>query len=250
MNELIITNFNGVETIDSRLIAENIGKNHKELLRDIRTYCDYLDESNNDLIGERKIALTDFFIESTYTTSQNKVMPCYLCTRKGCEMIANKMTGQKGTVFTAMYINAFHSMEQELKEPKKVKSTSKQKEKELDVKMMNARVRMSNQLLKLANISTLSNDWKNILVSKSAEVLTGEQLIPLPKVEEKTYTATEIGEMFGVSAQKVGLIANKNNLKTAEFGEWYKDKSRYSNKEVDTFRYNEKAIDKFREIIE
>lgn len=242
MNELIITNFNGVETIDSRLIAESLEKRHADLMRDIAKYCGYLNES--------KIALVDFFIESNYKDSKGETRPCYLCTRKGCEMIANKMTGAKGTVFTAMYINAFHSMEQELKEPKTVKSTSKQKEKELDVKMMNARVRMSNQLLKLANISTLSNDWKNILVSKSAEVLTGEQLIPLPKVEEKTYTATEIGEMFGVSAQKVGSIANKNNLKTAEFGEWYKDKSPYSNKEVDTFRYNEKAIDKFREIIE
>lgn len=106
MNELTITNFNGVEAIDSRQVAEAIDKDHAHLMRDIAKYREYL--------GESKIGFTDFFIESTYTTSQNKVMPCYLCTRKGCEMIANKMTGQKGTVFTALYINAFHEMEKQL----------------------------------------------------------------------------------------------------------------------------------------
>lgn len=108
MNELIPMNINGVEAIESRQVAEAVGKEHHKLLRDIRTYCDYL--------GESKIGFTDFFIESTYTTEQNKTMPCYLCTRKGCEMIANKLTGQKGVIFTALYINAFHTMESQIKQ--------------------------------------------------------------------------------------------------------------------------------------
>ncbi|MDE5558137.1 MAG: Rha family transcriptional regulator [Ruminococcus sp.] len=140
MNELTPMNFNGIDVVDSRQVAEAIGKAHKELLRDIRKYCDYLTQSKigcSDL-GERKIALTeksndfnerkiapvnqskiglvDFFIKSTYTTEQNKEMPCYLCTRKGCEMIANKLTGKKGVVFTALYINAFHKMEKHYKQ--------------------------------------------------------------------------------------------------------------------------------------
>lgn len=105
-NELTLTNFNGVETIDSRLVAEATGKDHAHLMRDIANYRNYL--------GESKIGFSDFFIESTYRTSQNKEMPCYLCTRKGCEMIANKMTGAKGVTFTAMYINAFHKMEEHI----------------------------------------------------------------------------------------------------------------------------------------
>lgn len=107
MNKLKLTNLNGIEVVDSRQVAEAVGKEHHKLLRDIRTYCDYL--------GESKIGFTDFFIESAYKTEQNKEMPCYLCTRKGCEMIANKLTGKKGTVFTALYINAFHELETNLK---------------------------------------------------------------------------------------------------------------------------------------
>ncbi len=44
-------------------------------------------------------------------------MTCYLVTKKGCEFIAHKLTGQKGTEFTARYINRFHEMEQELAIP-------------------------------------------------------------------------------------------------------------------------------------
>lgn len=119
MNELKLTNLNGIETVDSRQVAEIIGKPHNELLKDIRKYCEYL--------GEGKIPHTDFFIESRYITKQNKTMPCYNVTRKGCEMIANKLTGQKGVTFTAMYVNAFHDMENKVNQAPRLygkKSTS------------------------------------------------------------------------------------------------------------------------------
>lgn len=55
--------------------------------------------------------------------------------------------------------------------------------------------------------------------------------------------------MLGVSANRIGMLANKNNLKTEEYGKKFYDKSRYSSKEVETFRYYENAIDKFRELV-
>lgn len=120
--------------------------------------------------------------------------------------------------------------------------------KALEIKEMNAKVRLSNQFLKLSKVETLSAEYKNILAAKAAEVLTGTQLIPLPQSEQKMYTATEIGAMFGVSAQKIGRVSNEHNLKTAEFGKWYRDKSQYSNREVDNFMYNDRAVEKFRAI--
>lgn len=119
MNKFKITNINGVETVDSRQVAEAVGKEHSKLLRDIRNYCDYL--------AEAKIGLGDFFVESSFVDKNNQERPCFLCTRKGCEMIANKITGQKGVVFTAMYVNAFHDMEEKVKQTPRVygkKSTS------------------------------------------------------------------------------------------------------------------------------
>ena len=90
-------------TITSMEAAEWCGKKHADLLRDVRRYTAQLAES--------KIALGDFFKESTYLDANNQARPCFLVTKKGCELIAHKMTGQKGTEFTARYINRFHEME-------------------------------------------------------------------------------------------------------------------------------------------
>ena len=90
-------------TITSMEVAEMVGKKHCDLLRDIRKYTEQL--------GESKIAFTDFFKDATYITEQNKILPCFQVTKKGCEFIAHKLTGPKGTEFTARYINRFHEME-------------------------------------------------------------------------------------------------------------------------------------------
>lgn len=94
------------QTLTSIEVAEMVEKEHKRLLKDIRRY--------EIQLGEGKIAPSDFWTESTYKNSQNKEMPCYLITKKGCEFIAHKLTGIKGTQFTATYINRFHEMENAL----------------------------------------------------------------------------------------------------------------------------------------
>lgn len=83
-----------------------VEKTHANLLKDIRRYYKQL--------GEVKIDFTEFFIESSYITEQGKELPCYNITKKDCEFIANKLTGVKGTEFTAKYIKRFHEMENRL----------------------------------------------------------------------------------------------------------------------------------------
>ena len=128
-------------------------------------------------------------------------------------------------------------------------STKTKTSDKLKIQEMNAKTRMANLYLKLSNVDTLSKEYKNILVAKAAEVLNGEEVLLLTKAEQKTYSATEIGNMFGVSANGIGKLANSNNLKTEEFGEWYRDKSRYASKEVDSFRYYDTVIPKFEELL-
>lgn len=102
------------QTLDSREVAEMVEKKHTDLLRDIRRYVDQLAES--------KIALGDFFAESTYKDVNNQTRPCYRITKKGCEFIAHKLTGQKGTAFTAKYINKFHEMENIVQNPPTIRT--------------------------------------------------------------------------------------------------------------------------------
>ena len=91
------------QKITSMEVAEMVGKDHKNLLADLRKYTKQL--------AELKIEPGDFFTESTYIDANNQSRPCYEVTKKGCEFIAHKLTGVKGTEFTAKYINRFHEME-------------------------------------------------------------------------------------------------------------------------------------------
>lgn len=106
MNEFEIMTKNGSHYIDSRNVAEMVEKDHKNLLRDIRGYINIMEKG-----GRLKVEPSDFFVESTYKNAQNKDMPCYLISKLGAEMIANKLIGEKGVLFTAFYVQKFNAME-------------------------------------------------------------------------------------------------------------------------------------------
>lgn len=101
MSNIII---NKIETVTSMEVAKMVNKEHSNLMRDIRRYIKQLNEI--------KIELVDFFSESTYIDAKGEERPCFNITRKGCEFIAHKMTSQKGTEFTARYVNRFHELEE------------------------------------------------------------------------------------------------------------------------------------------
>ena len=91
------------QAINSREVAAMMGKSHDRLLKDIRRYTENFTDG--------KIDGSEFWMGSTYTDKTGRKLPCFEVTKKGCEFIAHKMTGAKGTVFTARYINRFHDME-------------------------------------------------------------------------------------------------------------------------------------------
>lgn len=109
MTKLTIINQNGQLLVDSREVAEMIGVRHSDLLEKIKGYLVHLTNG--------KFRSSDFFIESSYTDSKGEERPCYLLTRKGCDMVANKMTGEKGVLFTAAYVTKFEEMEKLLTKP-------------------------------------------------------------------------------------------------------------------------------------
>ena len=114
--------------------------------------------------------------------------------------------------------------------------------------LKNAQARSAKLWLEIAK-NTGIQTYKDVCNAYAAKELAGEDVLPLPKVQEKSYSATDIGKMLGVSKAKIGALANKNNMKWDEYGSWFHDKSPYSGKEVEAFRYNSKAIEKFRSLL-
>ncbi len=99
----------------------------------------------------------------------------------------------------------------------------------------NAKIRKAQILTRLAN--QYDGTYKQVLNAHATKELTGEYLLPLPQLPDKTYSASELGAMLGVSANKIGTLANRHNLKTEQYGFWFNDKAKHCNKEVQSFRY-------------
>lgn len=120
MNQLRIVSKDGKLLADSREIALMVGKRHDHLIRDIDYYVKILRESTTPNLGaltNSDLSPLNFFIEETYIDSKGEERRRYDITRKGCDMVANKMTGAKGVLFTATYVTRFEDMERKLLNP-------------------------------------------------------------------------------------------------------------------------------------
>lgn len=109
MQDLQVVEQNNEFYVDSREVAEMVGKEHKHLIRDIENYKSVILQSPN-------LDPANYFEKSTYIGRNNQSYKHYLLTKKGCDMVANKMTGSKGVLFTAMYVDAFHKMDEHIKQ--------------------------------------------------------------------------------------------------------------------------------------
>ncbi|HHO5063396.1 TPA: Rha family transcriptional regulator [Staphylococcus aureus] len=121
MEALKVIEQNNKHYLDSREVSEMVGKEHKNLIRDIENYRSVILQSSN-------LSPDDYFVESTYLGANNRQTKHYLLTKKGCDIVANKMTGSKGVLFTATYVDAFHEMQEHIKKQSQINAPTSQLE--------------------------------------------------------------------------------------------------------------------------
>ena len=91
----------------------------------------------------------------------------------------------------------------------------------------------------LLNIDDIA---KETYIATAIERVTGIPVPYRPRLEQQTYSATQLGEQLGISANKVGKLANAHNLKTDDYGVRVLDKARGHGKQVEAFRYYSNVI--------
>jgi len=229
-NIISITNQNGKLVVSSREVARNFEKEHKHVLDSIDSLIEGVAEKSADL-----------FIPSTYQHKQNKqVYREYLLTRDGFTLLAMGFSGKKALEWKLKYIEAFNKMEETIiTQQKQIVNLTKQKE--IEARLINSKVRQANVLLKIAKDAKIE-EYKQVLHSYASQIVTGKRILPLPEAHKETYSAKEIGDIVGMSANMVGRLANTHGLKTEQYGKLFYDKSAYSNKQVETFRYYDTII--------
>ena len=204
------------QVIDSRDVAKMVGKSHAHLMRDIRDYID-------DILTDPKLDSLDFFIESSYKDAKGEVRKCYLLTKQGCEFVANKLTGRKGTIFTATYVSLFNEYEAEHNGKTVVIDSKLEHEKlaykrEWLIEMRKQNVNKAHELrnqdvklyLELGKVADdyqrprMATDFRNEAIRAMSALLVGAR---------REYSATEIGNIIGVSPIAIGKWANKLGVK-------------------------------------
>ncbi len=102
MKQLVVINNNQI-VVSSKDIAEHFGKEHKNVLQNIRDI----------LVAEN--SATKFFQE-TSSVYRGQHFPFYLMNRDGFSLLAMGFTGKKALQWKLKYIEAFNEMEETLKQ--------------------------------------------------------------------------------------------------------------------------------------
>lgn len=193
------------ETMSSLQIAEITEKRHDAVLRDIRNLLDQGVGAHN-------------FVESSYNNSQNKELPCFILTKKGCLILASGYNA----LLREKIINRWE---------------------ELELQHRNGGFQIPQTLseaLMLAAEQTKQLEQakaeKQLLEAKAQEQ---ERVIQeqAPKVEyyddvlnsTSTYTATQIAKEFGWGAETLNRKLKEKGVQYKQSGQWllyakYQDK--------------------------
>ncbi len=209
-------------TMSSREIARLTGKQHKNVVRDIREMLQALEDDGSDLshVEERKDA-------RGYTSEF----------RLDRELTETLLTGYS-VPLRRKVVRRLHELE-EAKRPKQL----------LDTVAAPVAALVDLAKLTLEHLPNLGQNSKQALLSVLTEQALGHKVIPLPKVEEHLMPAGEVGQLLGVSANKIGRLANANGLKVAPYGEFRLDKARHSSKQVESFHYSSAGVERLRELL-
>lgn len=184
MSELEIIELNGQRLVGSREVAEMIEVTHASLMKKVRNYVDILTKS--------KLTSLDFFIPGEYKDTKGEFRKCYFLTKQGCEMVANKLTGEKGILFTAKYVEAFNKMEQSylpssdpMKALELMFEATKQTNEKVEVVDKRVETLENNMTIDTAQQYTLSNlAKKNVL-----DALGGKESQAYKEVSKKVFAA-------------------------------------------------------------
>lgn len=200
-----------------------------------------------DLLSSQKfvVVLNDLGFNQNQINRSNNI---YLLSERGYAKLLKILDDDKAWDIYDQLVDNYFNMRVAIKN----NEPSLAQQRRLQIMEDNAATRKASIMYKIA-MATESDSSRQSLLARAAKELTGEMTIPVMK--QKEYSATEIGKQLGISANKVGRIANKLGIKAEqpgqnEYGRWANSKSQHSDKEVPQWLYSEKGLQGIRETVD
>lgn len=224
MNNII--NNDGVQTISSKEVAKMMGKEHWEVLRMLEGYEPKEGSKGRKVVGiiptltDHNVGVSEYFIESLYKDVSGKTNKCYECTKMGCEMLANKLTGEKGILFTARYVNKFNKMEQYIKE--QVPQLTEEDQAILSIVNSTSKAETA---LAIKNYKEVVEKPLIETIEKQSDAIN--ELKPHAEYAERVLedkktllTPTQIAKDFGMAGQGLNALLHELGVQYKQNGQW------------------------------
>ena len=197
---------------NSLLVAETFGKEHRNVLRDIKNLIEG---------GVLKNEQTPMFEETTYMSEQNKQSyPLYVMNQDGFTLLAMGFNGKKAMEFKLKYIEAFNAMKRQIEQ-------SKPSVPQNYLEALKSLVKAEEEKQQLA-LENKQKDETIITISKANVELGNKITEMLPKVSyydrilqsNATMTITQIAQDYGMSAIAMNKELESMRIQHKERGQW------------------------------
>ncbi|OAT23936.1 KilA family protein [Buttiauxella gaviniae ATCC 51604] len=227
------------KAIDSQYLLEMVNKARKECGESAVRNNDFIDRIKDELDGEH---YEIFVVQKANKTVSEKVV---MSIKQALRVAARESKAVRRSL-----VDKLEDM-QIIQAPKQSNSGLPEyrlaKAAQLNAQALEKNIASARELMSL--LPRLDPMANQVIVATLVNPLIGGEIVPLPQIEEHYHTAGEVGGMLGVSAQKIGRVANANNLKTEQHGKFFLDKSAHSSKQVEAFRYNSEGVKSLRHLI-
>ncbi|HAV2159524.1 hypothetical protein ASV14_23045 [Enterobacter cloacae subsp. cloacae] len=227
------------KTIDSQYLLEMVNNARKECGEGVVRNNDFIERIKDELEGEY---YESFVVQKKNKTTSEKVV---MSIKQALRVAARESKAVRRSL-----VDKLEDMQAIPAMPKSQSGITEYrlaKADQLKAQALEKNIASAREIMSL--LPRLDPMAHQTLAASLINPLIGYDAIPLPVLEEHYHTAGEVGEMLGVSAQKIGRTANANNLKTERHGKFFLDKSAHSSKQVEAFRYNAEGVKALRHLI-
>ena len=212
MNEIVYRGDSNQPLTNSKLVAEVFGKEHRNVVRDIKNLIEG---------GVLKNEQTPMFEEMTYINEQNKQSyPMFIMNQDGFTLLAMGFNGKKAMEFKLKYIEAFNAMKRQIEQ-----SNPSVPQNYLEALKSLVKSEEEKQQLALEN----KKQQETILTISKENMELGNKITDmLPKVSyydkilqsNATMTITQIAQDYGMSAIKMNKELESMRIQHKMRGQW------------------------------